>query len=178
VINFHPKVESINNPQYFTNIVPWKEPCIENLKEPCIEILFEYRIGKDEGTFSFCIPYTTIKPVMNNLADKNLVDSIAIKGDAMKPSTINDALDSSNLPVRAELGRSALSVKEIRNLHSGSIIKLNKSATDPIDVYIQDIKIAEAEVVIVDYDFGIMITEVIGKKRDKMSLICPEGGMD
>jgi flagellar motor switch protein FliM len=162
VINFHPKVESINNPQYFTNIVPWNEPCIE--------ILFEYHIGKDEGTFSFCIPYTTIKPIMNNLYskdDKNLVNSIEIKGDVMKPSTINDALDSSNLPVRAELGRSALSVKEIRNLHPGSIIELNNSAAEDIDVYVQDNKIAKAEVIVTYFNnFAVRITEVIGENGE------------
>jgi flagellar motor switch protein FliM len=155
--NLRLKIESINSPPKCYNII--------SIDEPCAVIEFVCNIGETDGMITFCIPYATIEPVIHKLADRNLVYSTEIKGDIMKPSTIHEALDLTQLPIRAELGRSEISIKEIKELHSGSIIELNESATDPIDVYVKDIKIATAKVVVIsDGNFGIRIEEMIGEK--------------
>jgi flagellar motor switch protein FliN len=105
---------------------------------------------------------------MDKITNTDSTQLIMVKGDAMKPSTINEALDLTRLPVRAELGCSEISIKEIKELHSDSIIELNRLTTDPIAVYIKDIKVANAEVVIINNDYlGIKITEMITEKKNE-----------
>ncbi len=65
------------------------------------------------------------------------------------------------LPVSIELGRTRMYVKDILELERGSIIELDKMAGEPVDLYINNKKMAEGEVVVVDKHFGIRITQLI-----------------
>lgn len=68
-----------------------------------------------------------------------------------------------DIPVRvtAELGRTNMTVKQILELERGSVIELDRIAGDPIDLFVNDHLIARGEVVIVDDNFGIRITEIV-----------------
>ena len=65
------------------------------------------------------------------------------------------------LPVSIELGRTKMFVKDILELERGSIVELDKMAGEPVDLYINNKKMAEGEVVVVDKHFGIRITTLI-----------------
>ena len=65
------------------------------------------------------------------------------------------------LPVSIELGRTKLYVKDILELERGSIIELDKMAGEPVDLYVNNKKMAEGEVIVVDKHFGIRITNLI-----------------
>ncbi len=68
------------------------------------------------------------------------------------------------LHVSIELGRTKLFVKNILELGQGSVIELNKLSGDPVDIYVNDKKFAEGEVVVVDENFGVRITDVLSPK--------------
>ncbi|NOX36588.1 MAG: flagellar motor switch protein FliN [Calditrichaeota bacterium] len=65
------------------------------------------------------------------------------------------------LPVSIELGRTRMYIKDILELERGSIIELDKMAGEPVDLYVNNKKMAEGEVVVVDKHFGIRITNLI-----------------
>ncbi len=65
------------------------------------------------------------------------------------------------LPITIELGRTQMYIKKILELERGSIIELDKMAGEPVDLYINNKKMAEGEVVVVDKHFGIRITNLI-----------------
>jgi flagellar motor switch protein FliN/FliY len=65
------------------------------------------------------------------------------------------------LPVTIELGRTKMYIKKILDLERGSIIELDKMAGEPVDLYINNKKMAEGEVVVVDKHFGVRITNLI-----------------
>ena len=65
------------------------------------------------------------------------------------------------LPVTIELGRTQMYIKKILELERGSIIELDKMAGEPVDLYINNKKMAEGEVVVVDKHFGVRITNLI-----------------
>lgn len=65
------------------------------------------------------------------------------------------------LQVSIELGRTKLFIKNILELGQGSVIELNKLSGDPVDIYVNEKKFAEGEVVVVDENFGVRITDVI-----------------
>jgi len=66
-----------------------------------------------------------------------------------------------NLNLVVELGRTKKQVKEILEIGKGSIIELEKLAGDPVEIYVNDKKLAEGEVVVVDDHFGVRITSLI-----------------
>ncbi|OCS84261.1 flagellar motor switch phosphatase FliY [Caryophanon latum] len=64
------------------------------------------------------------------------------------------------LQVTVELGRTKRSVKEILELTGGSIIELDKLAGEPVDILVNSRLIAKGEVVVIDENFGVRITDI------------------
>lgn len=71
-----------------------------------------------------------------------------------------DFLQDLQLNVFIELGRTKMQIKEILELERGYVIELDKMASEPVDIYVNNKKIAEGEVVVIDKHFGIRITNL------------------
>lgn len=69
------------------------------------------------------------------------------------------------LQVTVELGRTTHSVKDILQLSSGSIIELDKLAGEPVDILVNNRLIAKGEVVVIEENFGVRITNIISKEE-------------
>jgi flagellar motor switch protein FliN/FliY len=67
------------------------------------------------------------------------------------------------LSVTAELGTCHMSVAEVLKLGAGSIIELDRLAGGPIDLMVNNKLIARGEVVAVDENFGVRVTELISR---------------
>ena len=65
------------------------------------------------------------------------------------------------LEVTVELGRTNKSIKEILEFSPGTIIELDKLAGEPIDVLVNGKFVAKGEVVVIEENFGIRVTEII-----------------
>ncbi|MEG1839314.1 MAG: flagellar motor switch phosphatase FliY [Bacteroidaceae bacterium] len=65
------------------------------------------------------------------------------------------------LEVTVELGRTNKSIKEILDFSPGTIIELNKLAGEPIDVLVNGKFVAKGEVVVIEENFGIRVTEIV-----------------
>lgn len=72
------------------------------------------------------------------------------------------------LQVTVELGRSRKTVKEILEITQGSIIELDKMAGEPVDILVNQKLIAVGEVVVIDDQFGIRVTE-ISSQADRLA---------
>lgn len=74
-----------------------------------------------------------------------------------------------SLNVSVELGRKQMQIKEILELGPGKIIELEKLAGEPVDLLVNGKLLARGEVVVVDENFGVRITELVDPKdRIKM----------
>lgn len=67
------------------------------------------------------------------------------------------------LKVTVELGRTHRTIKEILDLSAGSIIELDKLAGEPVDILINQKLIAKGEVVVIDENFGVRLTDIISQ---------------
>lgn len=83
------------------------------------------------------------------------------KSSAKESAENMDMLMDLSLQVSIELGRTRLYIKNILELGQGSVIELNKLSGDPVDIYVNDKKFAEGEVVVVDENFGVRITDLV-----------------
>jgi flagellar motor switch protein FliN/FliY len=68
------------------------------------------------------------------------------------------------LQVTVELGRTQKMVKEVLALGPGSVVELDKLAGEPVDILINEKPIAKGEVVVIDENFGIRVTEILSPK--------------
>ncbi|MBI5750355.1 MAG: flagellar motor switch protein FliN [Nitrospinae bacterium] len=85
----------------------------------------------------------------------------AISDIKVKATRDMDLLLDIPLNVKAELGRTKMSIKEILKLKIGTVVELAKLVGEPMEVYINGLLIARGEVVVVNEKFGIRITDVI-----------------
>jgi len=85
------------------------------------------------------------------------------------PSTEDDGqeplglpmLHDVNLNVKVELGRTRMYVEDVLRLNPDSVIELDKAAGDPVDVYVNDRHVARGEVLVVNDNFCVRISEII-----------------
>jgi flagellar motor switch protein FliN/FliY len=85
---------------------------------------------------------------------------LAAKGSAGSASKIDLIAD---IPVRVtvELGKTRKNISEILSMTTGSVIELDKMAGEAVDVLVNGKLIARGEVVVIDENFGVRITEVL-----------------
>ena len=81
-----------------------------------------------------------------------------------------DMLLEVELDVTIELGRKKMTIQEVLQLGKGSIIELSKLAGEPVDIFVNQKKLAQGEVVVVDENFAIRITNLIEKSERLKSL--------
>jgi len=65
------------------------------------------------------------------------------------------------LEVTVELGRTRLLIRDILDLSPGSIIELDKIAGEPVDLFANGMLVARGEVIVIDDNFGVRVTEII-----------------
>jgi flagellar motor switch protein FliN/FliY len=66
------------------------------------------------------------------------------------------------LPIRVLLGRTQLCLRDVAQLGSGSVVELDCSPNDPVEVIVNDKVIAHGEVVVVGGNYGVRITRIEG----------------
>jgi flagellar motor switch protein FliN/FliY len=74
------------------------------------------------------------------------------------------------LEVTVELGRTIKTIKDILEFGPGTIVELNKMAGEPVDILINGKFIAKGEVVVIDENFGVRITEIVNSMEKVNSL--------
>jgi flagellar motor switch protein FliN/FliY len=70
-----------------------------------------------------------------------------------------------DVPIKltVELGSCQISMRDLLQLTVGSVVQLDKSANASVDLYVNQKLVARGEVVVVEENFGIKITEIVGK---------------
>jgi flagellar motor switch protein FliN/FliY len=76
-----------------------------------------------------------------------------------------DHLYGVRLDAEAVLGRADLSVEDMLHLGVGSVVELDRLVSDPVDLIVQNVRVARGEVVVVNDQFAIRITEITGAKQ-------------
>ncbi len=73
----------------------------------------------------------------------------------------SDMLMDVNLPIPIALGRTKLTILDILSLGPGSVVELNKLAGEPVDVLVNQRVVAKGEVVVIDENFGVRVTQLM-----------------
>ena len=116
------------NPQ-FAHIVP--------LTDVVIVVNFEIEMDYTSGVMSLCIPYSTLEPIRDKLQAGFQSDQLEVDKDWEK--RLKEELMSSGLEMVAQLGRTHLLTRDVRDLKIGDVILLDRYASDSIDIYVEGI---------------------------------------
>lgn len=81
-----------------------------------------------------------------------------------------DLLLGVNLDVSVEIGKAKRKIKDIVEFGQGTVIELNKQAGAPVDIMVNGRLLAHGDVVVIDDNFGVRITEIVGTKELMESL--------
>ncbi len=96
--------------------------------------------------------------VLTDLADFDEMDETQFGGDGVSSSF--EFFQDLQMNVYIELGRTNMQIRDILELERGYVIELDKLASEPVDIFVNNKKIAEGEVVVIDKHFGIRITNL------------------
>ncbi|CAM4035195.1 flagellar motor switch phosphatase FliY [Lederbergia lenta] len=102
------------------------------------------------------------KETMPNVQTASFSEFSASSPSAPETKNLEMLLDIP-LQVTVELGRTSRTVKEIIELGSGSIIELDKLAGEPVDILVNSRLIAQGEVVVIEENFGVRVTDIVSQ---------------
>lgn len=117
--------------------------------------------------------HETYKPVSNNTYEDIPIREKQVAVSNVQFNQLNGTPNSSVTPpnmdlildvglqLSVELGRTHKTIKDIIELSVGSVIELDKLAGEPVDVLVNGKLLAKGEVVVIDENFGVRVTEIL-----------------
>ena len=132
VIELTPILERVEtNPQFAQIIAPTEMISIVTLN---------IKVGDVEGLMNICLPYFTLESIMDKLNTKYWFSTMQDKTDEQYHEDIETLIKRVDMPLKAVLGRSSVSVSDFVNLQIGDIIRLDSKVEDELNIYVGNIR--------------------------------------
>jgi flagellar motor switch protein FliN/FliY len=113
------------------------------------------------GTWPFKSSWTNELAGFGDLAPETASSPIA-RANAV--SKTFDLLLEVALPIAVSFGRTSLQIREVLKLNTGSIVELDRFVSDPVEVIVNDCVIARGEVVVVEGNYGVRISQLASRE--------------
>ena len=153
VCEIHPKLDRIEtNSQYAQIVSP---------TEMIALVTLNIKIGDVEGLMNICLPYLTLESVMDRLNAKFWYSNLQEKDETVYADTIESLISRVQIPIKAVLGNSSISVDDFINLQVGDIIRLDREVDSDLNVYVGNIKKFTALPGATGNNYAVRITSVI-----------------
>jgi flagellar motor switch protein FliN/FliY len=114
-----------------------------------LAVLIREVVIEEEETLEPLSPLHEFEPLVNQVPEPEGNRSLDLLADV-------------EMGVTAELGRTRMTVRELLALTPGSVVELDRTAGSPVDVLVNGTLVARGEVVVIDEEFGVRISEIIG----------------
>ena len=157
VIEISPILERIEtNPQFAQIISPSDMIAIVTLN---------IKIGEVAGLMNICLPYFTLENIMDKLNTKYWFSTMQDNNDEDYQEHIEALIKRVDIPVKAILGHSSISVIDFMNLQLGDIIRLDSSVDSELTVYVGNIKKFTAVPGSSKDKYAVQVTSVIREEE-------------
>ena len=132
VAEVNPFLERIEtNPQFAQIISP---------SDMVALVTMNIKIGDVEGLMNVCLPFFVLEDVMDKLNTKYWFSTMQKEESGAYEEHIESLIKRIDIPVKAVLGKSQVSVNDFINLQVGDIIRLNTDVESEMEVYVGNIK--------------------------------------
>ena len=157
VVEIHPRLERIEtNSQYAQIISP---------SEMIAIITINVKIGDVEGLMNICLPFLTVEDVIDKLNTKYWYANMQRYDETDYADAIEVLIRKAQIPIKAVLGSSTISVSDFSMLQVGDIIRLDRKAEEELDVYVGNIKKFAALPGASGDNYAVRVTEVIREEQ-------------
>lgn len=157
VVEITPRLERIEtNSQYAQIISP---------SEMIAIITINVKIGDVEGLMNVCLPYITVEDVIDKLNTKYWYANMQQYDETDYADAIEVLIRKAQIPIKAVLGTSTVSVSDFSMLQVGDIIRLDRKAEEELDVYVGNIKKFTALPGASGDNYAVRVTEVIREEQ-------------
>ena len=113
------------------------------------------------------------RTIRHDASDRSLsAEPVARDADRSPPALLREI----DVPVRIELGRTRLPLREVLRLDPGSVVELDRAVEDPFDVRVNGEPIARGEILVLDHSYCLRITEVLDRPARGAELGPADGG--
>ena len=124
-------------------------------------ISLSVKIGEAEGFMNICLPYFTLEDVMDKLNTKYWYSTMQKNDNENYEEHLEVLIKKIDVPVKAILGRSQVSVNDFLNLQVGDIIRLDSRVDSEMDVFVGNIQKFKALPGSSKDNYAVRITSVI-----------------
>lgn len=153
VCEIRPKLERIEtNSQYAQIVSP---------TEMIALITLNLKVGDVEGMMNICLPFLTLESVMDRLNTKSWYSNLQERDETVYADTIESLISRVQIPIKAVLGNSSISVDDFINLQVGDIIRLDRDIEEDLNIYVGNIKKFTALPGAAGDNYAVRITSVI-----------------
>ncbi|MBP9996734.1 MAG: flagellar motor switch protein FliM [Lachnospiraceae bacterium] len=157
VVDIEPFLERIEtNPQFAQIIAP---------NDMIAIITLNVKIGDVEGFMNVCLPFLTVENVMDKLNTKFWYSTMKESSDEDYSRYVEALIRRVDVPVKAVLGQSRITVNDFVNLQCGDIIRLDTKADDELRIYVGNIKKFMAMPGKQDDNYAFRVTSVIREEE-------------
>jgi len=157
VVDISPVLSRLEtNPQFAQVIAPGDMVAIVTLN---------IKIGDVEGFMNICLPFFTLEDVMDKLNTKFWYSTMQENRDENYEAYVESLIRKVNVPVRAILGKSTITVNDFMNLQVGDCIRLNTGVDEDMNVYVGNIKKFTALPGTEKDSYAVRITSVIREEE-------------
>lgn len=153
VVEIEPRLERIETNSQFAQII--------SPSEMIAIVTINMKIGDVVGLMNICLPFITLEDVMDKLNTKYWYSTMQKTDDNVYFDLIETAISKAQIPLKAVLGTSTISVNDFVNLQKGDIIKVNKQYEEELDVYVGNILKFKALPGSASENYAVKITKVI-----------------
>jgi flagellar motor switch protein FliM len=153
VVEIHPRLERIETNSQFAQII--------SPSEMIAIVTINISIGNVEGLMNVCLPFMTLESVMDKLNTKYWFSTMQAKEEGAYDEVIETAINKAQVPIKALLGKSNISVMDFINLQVGDIIKLDSHVDDELNVYVGNIVKFKALPGSGEENYAVKVTEII-----------------
>ena len=100
------------------------------------------------------------------------MEEINATGDVGKTVGIENlkVLENIDVELTVEVGRTEITIRDLLRLNEGSVVELDRLAGDPLDILVNNTKIAKGEVVMIGERFGVRFGEIVEPEKRMESI--------
>ena len=157
VVDINPVLERIETNSQFAQIIA--------PNDMIAIITLSIKIGDVEGLMNVCLPFFTLEDVMDKLNTKYWFSTMQENHDENYEAYIESLIRRAEIPVRAVLGKSMISVNDFMNLQVGDCIRLGSRVDDDMNIYVGNIKKFTALPGAEKGSYAVRITSVIREEE-------------
>ena len=162
VMDVYPAIESKESSPNVVQIVAQNEIVVM--------VVMEIIIGHSSGMMNICYPVISLEPILPKLASRDLMLN-ETSSKKSRNTELQILLGGAKVDVEANLGESELTLRDVLELQSGDIIRLNSPADDTVVISVDGKNRFKGEIGLRRFRKSIKLTEIIETEKDAVKRI-------